>query len=678
MVELQGIPLEKHLESIIKEFTIYGSIYGYPKQGFYKNQYPVDTQIRDKNIITPIGIAAGPHSQLAHNIVLSFLHGARTFELKLAQRPDDLEVLKYGRFKGNGTSGNGWNQTVDLGILKKEFINAYLLLKALESEEILGIEKGHTFYRTLFDLSVGVDLRGITSARMKNWMNRLVNGSECIGEALDQLPERFSFLKGRSISPFVANSVTLSVFHGCSVEEVESIACYLMEEFNLHLNVKMCPTLLPLPEVERFVYEEMGGGGWELDPTLFETESTFGAYVSLLRRLRKIANEKGLQFGVKISNAIVLKRPIDREREQPIIPQPITFILSMFLLKHLRDHLGLNFPLSFSGGINQYNIAQIVSCGVFPTTVSTDLFRVGGYKRLAQQMKCLADSMVDVGARDIDSFIRARAQNFRLSVPQASAFNVDRVMAKILKTGKVGHAFSDATALPSDRKHVALTCEGCEFCLTVCPNNALFSFPLQNCEVNIVNYQVDQGVFIPVHEKILPRQRRQVGVIDELCQAGGNCATYCHDNIRPSAVKPRFFVNKKRFYKHPDQEQDGYYFASFNALGGRIAGKEYLLSELPGETFAFKSKDVQMTFDKSFRLLSAKLFSSRKDKVFIAMHPFYQLFSYLKGMDNSRNGFHSIFLRGAEQIERKDRSLKVGAADGPLKTLAKTGQLIDK
>ena len=41
---------------------------------------------------TPIGPAAGPHSQLAENIVLAWLGGSRLFELKTVQVLDDLVI----------------------------------------------------------------------------------------------------------------------------------------------------------------------------------------------------------------------------------------------------------------------------------------------------------------------------------------------------------------------------------------------------------------------------------------------------------------------------------------------------------------------------------------------------------------------------------------------------------
>jgi putative selenate reductase len=41
---------------------------------------------------TPLGVAAGPHTQLAQNIVVGWLAGARVIELKTVQIKDRLEI----------------------------------------------------------------------------------------------------------------------------------------------------------------------------------------------------------------------------------------------------------------------------------------------------------------------------------------------------------------------------------------------------------------------------------------------------------------------------------------------------------------------------------------------------------------------------------------------------------
>ena len=45
-------------------------------------------------VAAPLGVAAGPHTQLAQNIVASWLCGARFIELKTVQILDEIEVSR--------------------------------------------------------------------------------------------------------------------------------------------------------------------------------------------------------------------------------------------------------------------------------------------------------------------------------------------------------------------------------------------------------------------------------------------------------------------------------------------------------------------------------------------------------------------------------------------------------
>ena len=49
-------------------------------------------EIFGRNLETPIGPAAGPHTQLTQNIVASYYAGARFFELKTVQKMDGAEL----------------------------------------------------------------------------------------------------------------------------------------------------------------------------------------------------------------------------------------------------------------------------------------------------------------------------------------------------------------------------------------------------------------------------------------------------------------------------------------------------------------------------------------------------------------------------------------------------------
>ncbi len=89
------IPIERLFKWIIAEekeeriFGLYKELFFTPTENdaFRMNRY-------GRVLETPIGVAAGPQTQLAHNIIASWLCGARYIELKTVQTLDEIEVTK--------------------------------------------------------------------------------------------------------------------------------------------------------------------------------------------------------------------------------------------------------------------------------------------------------------------------------------------------------------------------------------------------------------------------------------------------------------------------------------------------------------------------------------------------------------------------------------------------------
>ena len=73
-----------------------GSIFGIPKELFFRPAVgdAFRTAMYGQALDTPFGVAAGPHSQMAQNIVAAWLTGSRFIELKTVQTLDELEVSK--------------------------------------------------------------------------------------------------------------------------------------------------------------------------------------------------------------------------------------------------------------------------------------------------------------------------------------------------------------------------------------------------------------------------------------------------------------------------------------------------------------------------------------------------------------------------------------------------------
>ena len=87
-------PLRVLLGRVAHEWETRHRIFDLPLGKFHHNDPTADlsAMLGGRRVATPIGPAAGPHTQLAQNIVLGWLAGARVFELKTVQVLDELEI----------------------------------------------------------------------------------------------------------------------------------------------------------------------------------------------------------------------------------------------------------------------------------------------------------------------------------------------------------------------------------------------------------------------------------------------------------------------------------------------------------------------------------------------------------------------------------------------------------
>ena len=88
------MPFAQLMQWMMKERERTGSIFGVYRPYKAKAQY--DRTLFGRKLETPVGPAAGPHTQLAQNIAAAYYSGGRFFELKTVQIIDgeDLPVSK--------------------------------------------------------------------------------------------------------------------------------------------------------------------------------------------------------------------------------------------------------------------------------------------------------------------------------------------------------------------------------------------------------------------------------------------------------------------------------------------------------------------------------------------------------------------------------------------------------
>lgn len=87
---MRPIGFDHLMDWVLSEHDTKGSIFGIRKMVKAKPEGALP--IFDEKIETPFGPAAGPNTQLAQNIVASYVAGSRFFELKTVQIMDGEEL----------------------------------------------------------------------------------------------------------------------------------------------------------------------------------------------------------------------------------------------------------------------------------------------------------------------------------------------------------------------------------------------------------------------------------------------------------------------------------------------------------------------------------------------------------------------------------------------------------
>jgi putative selenate reductase len=646
MAELYGINLTLHLESLLAEFKAKESIYGYPKRKMFLGFPGVDfsVQFHDRRAATLLGPASGPHSQMVQNIVLAFLGGGRIIELKTVQILDRLEIPRPCIYIPNVGYNVEWSQELRLEDSFNEYVTAWVLLKIIEEMEILGIPKGDPFYGTVFDISVGYDLKGISSPRMHTWLREFKHADTAIARILDSLPPKFARFKRLKIDPNISNSVTLSTFHGCPANEIEGIVEHLISEHGFHVIVKMNPTILGHDLVRKILQEDLGYNDIELDSKAFEKDVSFGEAVAMMRRLQTFAAKHNRKVGAKFTNTLVVKnnQNIFKDEVMYLSGAPL-HVLAMNAMHRFRSEMGDDFHISFSAGITKHNFVDAVWCNMKPVTTCTDLLKEGGYTRLFDYLSKLKDAMAGAGCRTIEEFITAKAGV--ADIHRAGVLNAQRIVPVLVHNPRYHQNANMKTPPKIDSNLRLFDCITCYKCLPVCPNAANFAIPTGTINIPTQNYKHVAGRFeaVPAENFVL-RKLDQIANLADFCNECGDCDTYCPEHGGPFIEKPRFFFSEASYRKF--EKYDGFYFPTPNSLRGRLQCDEYVLSYDPQKNeYRWQNGEVELRLDFENRLLDGVPLNGLAEGKEIDMTPFYIMRVLLDGIRNNPDDYTSVMLR---------------------------------
>jgi len=380
------ISIKQLLQIILKEYNTYKSIFGIPEELFFNpikdNNLKVDQF--NQNIDSPVGVAAGPHSQMSQNIIGAWLMGARYIELKTIQTLDELEIAKPCIDMQDEGYNCEWSQELKIKESFNEYLNAWIVIHILNQKFGWNKEIG-----TIFNMSVGYNLEGILKENVQWFIENMNDCTPELNEKMDEIKEVYPEIKAINIPSQISNNITLSTMHGCPANEIEDIAKYLLEEKNLHTFVKLNPTLLG-PELLREILNKSSNFKTNVPDVAFEHDLKYPDALKIIRSLQKVAQQKGLHFGLKMTNTLESvnnKQVFGPEIDMMYMSGRALHPISINVAKKLQNEFNGELHLSFSAGADAFNISDILSCGFKTVTVCSDILKPGGYMRLNQYFK---------------------------------------------------------------------------------------------------------------------------------------------------------------------------------------------------------------------------------------------------------------------------------------------------
>lgn len=384
------------MDRALDEYRESGSIFGVHE--LYHHLSGKTLPIFHEKIETPFGPAAGPHTQLAQNLIAAYVGGARFFEVKTVQKMDGEELAKCIARPCISAKDEGynveWSTELTVEQAFAEYVKAYFAMKLLSLELGFGDPDGF-----VVNMSVGYDLAGIQTEKIDRYITHMRDATgtepwlECRKWTLEHL-NRFqrvdsAFVQG--VSPKICDSITLSTLHGCPPDEIERIATYLIEKKGLNTYIKCNPTLLGY-DFARSAMDEMGYDELVFDDHHFKTDLQYSDAVPMFRRLLALAASNQVEFGVKLTNTF----PVTIARgelpgEEMYMSGKSLYPLSIALAAKLEKDFEGKLRVSYSGGADAFNAPEIFACGIWPITMATTLLKTGGYNRLKQIALALAE-----------------------------------------------------------------------------------------------------------------------------------------------------------------------------------------------------------------------------------------------------------------------------------------------
>jgi putative selenate reductase len=637
MAELNPYPFEALVRRMMREAGEGGAIFDLPANRFVRDPgRDLAVAFQGHRPGSPLGPAAGPQTQMAQNMVLSWLGGSRIMELKTVQVDDELDIPRPCIDMQTVGLNIEWSQELKLEQSLDEYVKGAMLVEMLEQGPL---PSASGFGEVVYDLSVGYDLAGIQDERVLAFIRGMQDASGVVDRLRGEIPAEHRALRDLDYSTQLSNTVTLSTFHGCPPNEIEQIIEFLMREVGLHSIIKFNPMLLGPQRTRELLNDRLGYADLQVPDSAFERDTTWDQAVEMLERLLETSASVGLGLGAKFSNTLIVENDrgfLSGDVKEAYLSGPPLHVLAMNLVQRLRKTFGDRLPISFSAGIDRFNFPDAVAVGLVPITVCSDLLKKGGYGRLQGYYQQLDRRMEAVGADSIDEFSLLAFGNGSAALESLGLDREDPVLASCRDALASGRGFASAAGAelfarwvaetrslntesyveqlnqdprysreansrlpPKIGSHLALfDCVSCDICVPVCPNDANFTFPSPAADLPVVKVRPSKlGWIWEEGEALSLAERHQIGNFADFCNDCGNCDIFCPEDGGPYKIKPRFFGSESGWQAEADL--DGFFVEETRAVHrimARFDGREYALS-LDADRRTFGGDGFELVFE---------------------------------------------------------------------------------
>jgi NADPH-dependent glutamate synthase beta subunit-like oxidoreductase len=397
--------MEQLTDWVFTELEEKDSLFNVPSSAFFVPS-PDDRYRLTKygvELDTPFGVAAGPHTQMAQNIIVSWLVGARLIELKTIQTLDELDVSKPCIDVEDEGYNVEWSQELKVFESFDEYLRAWVLIHALHHK--FGWHGGRP--GMIFNMSVGYNLEGMLKPNVQWYFDTMADASEYLPAYIDVVAERYPAVRDIDIPAQLSDTITLSTMHGCPPDEIEKISLYLLEERGLHTSVKCNPTLLGADRVRGIINDALEFEDIPVPDIAFGHDLKYVDAVPMFHNLRRVAAAKGLTFGLKLSNTLEVDnwRTVFDKDEMMYLSGRALHAVTTNLASKISEEFRGDLMLSFAGGADCFNISDLLRSGMRTVTVCSDLLKSGGYLRMLQYMENVDTAYDEVGALDTADFM---------------------------------------------------------------------------------------------------------------------------------------------------------------------------------------------------------------------------------------------------------------------------------